>query len=229
MKEVSIKDLSLKIEEVKETDKSGQKIGRIVGYSAAFNNIDHGMDLIERGAFSRTIKNNPAWLVLKDHDPRIRLGYNEEAKEDSRGLLTVSALNLDVKAAFEQFQLSKMAFDMGGKDAQSIGYRAISADNDPDNPGVRRIKEVKMFEHSFVAFGMNDNAFSTAVKSWMSQKGDVGLDEYTDLFFNHMESIGFGHEEVKQALQSGPAAPASDPDLVHSFERAIAVLKTKKE
>lgn len=210
--------------ELKELD---EKTGIIVGYASTFGNIDLGDDIVEKGAFKRTIRDTKGkWPVLKDHMPSIKLGYNTEAEEDDHGLKTKEQLNLESIAGREQFSFAKMALELKTPYGLSIGYSVVKAEPDKERPAVRRLKEVRMWEHSHVTFPMNQAAMITAAKSW-AEKNDLGLDERTDLFFKHMEEIGFKHSQVLEALQRIGAAnrPIEPGDLVHSMDRTIQFLK----
>lgn len=203
-------------------------LGVVVGYAAVFDNIDLGDDVIEKGAFKRTIKSTKGvWPVLANHDPRVKIGFNLSAAEDDHGLLIKEQLALDVQTGREQFALTKLAHAVGGKDGFSIGYSAVNAVPDKERPAVRRLKEVKMYEHSHVTFGMNELALSTAAKAWKIEDPEADLGEYTDLFFKHMEFLGFDLKEVTAALRSRELATKSaDPgQLIHSLDKAINVLK----
>lgn len=211
--------------EVKEASDSGI----IEGYSAVFNNIDFGDDIIEPGAFKKTIKEKKGkWPVLWQHDPSVRIGINLEATEDDYGLKIREQLNLESPKGKEEIAFAKMSLEHGLPFGMSIGYRTIKATPDKERPSVRRLQELKMWEHSHVTFPMNDKTLITAAKSW-NEQGDLGLSAMTDLFFKHMESIGHGHKEVMAALQSlGAAKSFTDPNsLVQSMDRTIQLLRGK--
>jgi hypothetical protein len=219
-KSPEFKNLGFEIKNV-DVDK-----GVIEGYAATFGNIDLGDDVIEFGAFEKTIKESRGvWPILDHHDVRERLGYNREASEDQRGLRVVEQLAMDVQKARDTVAMTKLALDLGGKDGLSIGFLPIQSEPDRDRPQVRRLKEIKMMEHSHVTFGMNPEAFTLAAKSWQYQS-DLGLKDHTDLFFRQMEKMGYKYEDVKQAL-SGAAKNQHDPDqaIVQSADRLLNMLK----
>lgn len=202
--------------------------GIIEGYASVFDNIDLGDDIVERGAFKKTIRDSKGvWPILHMHDPRVKLGYNIEAKEDDHGLYVREQLELDVQAAREQYSLTKLAHKVGGKDGLSIGYGVIKAVPDKERPSVRRLKELKMWEHSHVTFGMNQEAATTAAKSWQDDNVELSLKEHADLFFNHMQFMGFDLKEVRDALHDyGAAKKSINPDkAIQSIDRAINILR----
>jgi HK97 family phage prohead protease len=210
--------------EVKEVSNTGI----IEGYASVFGNIDRGDDIVDKGAFKKTIKESKGkWPILFQHDPAKKIGYNIEATEDDHGLLVKEQLNLESQLGKEEYSFAKMALDLKTPFGLSIGYSPIKAEPDKERPVVRRLKELRMWEHSHVTFPMNQAAMITAAKSWLEKK-DLGLSEYTDLFFKHMEEIGFKHTEVMNALHTiGAAGKSDDSDIVvQSIDRAIAKLKS---
>lgn len=220
-KKPEFKNLSFEI-------KDAEAGGVITGYAAAFGNTDLVDDIIEKGAFKKTIQETGGvWPILKDHDPRNKIGYNLEAEENDRGLFVKEQISLDTQMGKESFALSKLALKVGGKDGLSIGFIPIKAEPNRDKPHIRMIKEVKLLEHSHVTFAANENAFAVAAKHWQINSGDdLGLDQYTDLFFKHMESIGFNHKDVIEALGSYRAAQKTqnNEEINSSIDRAIKIL-----
>lgn len=221
-KKPHFKNIEFKVEDVDDS-------GVVEGYAAAFDNVDLVDDIIQKGAFKKTIQETGGvWPILKDHNPSQKIGFNLEAKEDSRGLFIKEQLALDTQMGHDVFALSKLALEVGGKDGMSIGYFPIKAEPDRDKPHVRILKELKLLEHSHVTFPANEEAFSVAAKSWIeSNEKDMGLGHYTDLFFKHMEVIGYSHRDVIEALQNYEAALGSEnyKHLCDSIDRAIKVLE----
>jgi HK97 family phage prohead protease len=209
--------------EVKEVGENGL----VVGYASVFGNIDLGDDVVEKGAFKKTLKESKGrWPILHQHEPAKKIGYNTEAKEDDHGLLVTEELNVDTQLGREEYSFAKQSLRLGVPFGLSIGYSPTKAVPDKERPVVRRLQEVKMWEHSHVTFGMNQQALITAAKAW-NERRDLGLDELTDVFFKHMEEIGHSHKDVLDALQRiGAAKGSGEPDkLVHSLDRAIQALK----
>lgn len=142
-----------KISEVK-VDGDGRTI---VGYAAAFGNVDRVKDVIEPGAFAKTISENR----------RIKVGYNHfhmigrpmDMVEDEKGLLTESRIS-DTPTGNEVLQLVKD----GVVDAMSIAYEVVKAED--DNDGVRRLKELRLYEYGPVDFPANENALIGGVKQF---------------------------------------------------------------
>ena len=130
----------------------------IYGYAAAFGNIDHGRDVIEKGAFEKT---------LKDRGDRVKVFYNhmtpigkpEVMKEDDTGLYTQSKVSSTPKGD-EVLELAKD----GVITEMSFAYDAIGYSIN-DKSGVRTLTEIKLYEYGPVDFGMNEQATISGVKS----------------------------------------------------------------
>lgn len=206
--------------------KDAPEKGIVSGHAAVFNNIDLAFDIIEEGAFKRTIKSNQNWPILKDHDPRNKIGFNLEAKEDSKGLLIKEQLNLETQMGREVFSLAKQAHEVGGKDALSIGFNVIKGEPDMENPTIRRIKEIKMWEHSHVTFPANLEAYSVAVKDWLDGSKDLGLGDMVENFYRHLVDLGYKIKDIDAALAGKQSAEGDSlAQLQHSIDRALSVFK----
>lgn len=162
--------------EIKSIDEKGM----IEGYASVFGNIDQGYDIVEKGAFKKTIKNSGKKLpVLFNHNQNMQIGWDiGEMKEDDYGLLVKGKLSLEVEKAKDLYVLMKDGEQINGKSeyGMSIGYYTIRAEKDKENPVIRRLKELKLVEYSLVTFPMNDLATVTAAKS----NGDLIEDELLD-------------------------------------------------
>jgi uncharacterized protein len=63
---------------------------RIAGYAAIFDCVDHGGDIVRKGAFAKAAATLP---LLRQHDSRRRIGTVELAEEDARGLRIIASLS----------------------------------------------------------------------------------------------------------------------------------------
>ena len=129
------------------------------GYASVFKNIDSYRDVIEPGAFTKTIQESKRVKVLWQHDPWQPIGKPILMQEDSHGLY--------VKAKISKTERGKEAMQLmkdGVIDELSIGFNTVKDEWDHTN-NVRRIKEVRLWEFSPVTFAANDQAGITAVKS----------------------------------------------------------------
>ena len=137
--------------------------GIAAGYASTFNVVDDGDDVVEPGAFSRTIN---SWgpegadriKALYQHDPAWLVGKPIELHEDDNGLYHKTKFSLDNAMSNDVFVLvrDKVITE------QSIGYDVVKREM---KDGVRHLKELKLWEYSFVTFGMNQYTPITSVKS----------------------------------------------------------------
>ena len=140
--------------------------GEFSGYASTFGSVDLGGDVVEKGAYKKTLKESQGRIpILDHHDPTRQIGWNVEAYEDARGLFVRGLLDLNVKAARERHSLMKMAQSIGGRTGLSIGFRTIKDEPDRKRPEIRRLKEIQLMEYSVVTFPMNLQAGVVSVKA----------------------------------------------------------------
>ncbi len=189
-----IKSFPFKIDRVEEG-------GEFFGYASTFNNLDLGGDVVEPGAFRKTLRESGGKIpVLDHHDPQKQIGWNLEAGEDRFGLFVRGQLNLNVQLARERHSLMKQAAHIGGKTGLSIGFRTIKEEPDPGNNRIRHLKEIQLFEYSLVSFPMNPQAAVTQVKFKQNLLGDFLKQE-----------IGMNAEQAKAALAGLLPLLSSEP------------------
>jgi len=146
--------VDLVIDEV-ETD------GSFSGYASLFGLVDLGKDVVERGAFAKSLRARGASGIrmLFQHDPNEPIGVWTEVKEDARGLFVRGRLANGVGRARDVLSLMRN----GALDGLSIGFRAVRAKNDSAS-GVRHIYEADLWEISVVTFPMLPEARIDMVK-----------------------------------------------------------------
>jgi len=146
--------------EIKEVSEKGI----FTGYGSIFGNEDQGNDIMQKGAFTKSLVNRPVSKVklLYQHKTDEPIGIFEEIHEDSKGLFVKGKLAMGTQKGREAYELLKM----GALDGMSIGFRA-----DPEKQGynenkrgVRTLKEVDLMEISLVTFPMNESALIETVK-----------------------------------------------------------------
>ena len=129
------------------------------GYASVFNNKDSHDDVIEKGAFTKTIQERGHKVkVLWQHDMWTPIGKAIEMKEDNYGLF--------VKAQISDTDEGRRAMTLikdGVIDELSIGYSVVKDEIDRDT-GIRKLKELKLFEFSPVTFAANEQAVITGAK-----------------------------------------------------------------
>lgn len=145
--------------EIKSLDESGL----FEGYAAIFDIEDEGGDIIERGAFKKTLKEQKSFPIWYNHeykfDPTaLPIGVHMDGHEDDHGLFVKGHLNLDIPRAREVYSLVKQ----GAIRKMSIGYMVVKH---AYQGHTRRLKELKLGEYSLVPFPMQEHALVTGVKS----------------------------------------------------------------
>lgn len=161
------KQLRMSIKELSEE-------GKFQGYLSVFNNIDQGGDLVEPGAFKKTLNENKAFPLLWAHssqDPSLVIG-TFHGKEDKRGLLIDGEFFLDQEGGRKAHDVVKKLHGKGVKVGLSIGYKALQweIDEGENKEQIRRLKEVQLYEGSMTLFPMNQEALVQAVKEGLEQK-----------------------------------------------------------
>jgi HK97 family phage prohead protease len=134
--------------------------GSFEGYASIFNKVDLQDDLVEPGAFAKSIKHHKgSFPMLWQHDRAQPIG-SVEAEEDDRGLRVKGRLALGVTKARDVYELLRAKIIAG----LSIGYKAVKEGFDQDT-GVRRLKEILLWEVSAVTFPANPAARVRRIKS----------------------------------------------------------------
>ncbi len=152
-----MKNIKFKNFEIKSINENENELF-IEGYGATFGNIDAANDIIEKGAFTKTISENKDRIAFcYQHDIYTPIGKIDDIKEDELGLyikVRVSDSEDDIKTKIKEGILKEM----------SIGYTTIKSDYDSETK-IRHIKEVKLWEISLVTIAMNPLAVITGLKS----------------------------------------------------------------
>ena len=141
-----------------------ERYGKFEGYGSVFGNKDLGNDVIEKGAFSNSLKRKKPNQVklLYQHKTDMPIGVFEEIKEDGHGLYVKGKLALQTQAGKEAYELMKM----GALDGLSIGFKVNPDMVSYDKRSRKRlIKEVDLMEISLVTFPMNPKATVRSVKA----------------------------------------------------------------
>jgi HK97 family phage prohead protease len=141
--------------------------GQYEGYFSVFGNVDDGGDVVEPGAFTKTINERGKRVkVFYMHDWTKLIGPPPDVlREDPRGLYAAGHLTMDSLWGKEAWALMKD----GALTEGSFGYEAIADKTEFDQHGNRHLKEVKLYEISPVPLGMNALTEIRAVKAAMLQ------------------------------------------------------------
>jgi hypothetical protein len=162
--------------------------GRFRGLASVFGTIDQGGDIVQPGAFKRTLaehaKNGTRVVMLRDHNPSDPVGIWESIKETPKGLEVVGKLTLGVAKAKETLALLKDQALTG----LSIGYRVAMASRHPKT-GARLLDDVHLAEISLVSMPMHPGARVVSVKA--DEIGDIRE------FETFLREAGWSRERAK--------------------------------
>lgn len=138
--------------------------GYFEGMLSPYGNVDQGGDVVERGAYTKTIQDQGSTRpLLWQHKSDCPIGQIELV-DTPEGLTVKGQLLMDLPEAKKAHLLMKARIVKG----LSIGFSTVK---DSIENGVRRLKELKLFEGSVVTFPMNSAALITSVKGHET-KGD---------------------------------------------------------
>lgn len=216
--DMGIKNFELKIEDADAK-------GIIRGFASTFGNIDLGDDVIDAGAFKKTLKESKGKIpILADHNPTTQIGWNLRAEESDKGLYVEGQLNMEDPLARARYALAKQALDIGAPMGLSIGYGVVKAMPDEERPRVRRLKEIKLYEYSIVTFPMNTQALITAAKAFdaITDKG-----EFIRAVLTKSKTFGLPLNALTEALleEAAKGSIENDPQIMQSEDRVNAKLQ----
>jgi len=218
-KSFDFKVLDVKEEIRKKADGKEENYGVIYGYASTFGNVDQGGDIVEKGAFTESLKENkkPYIKMKYQHSYHDIIGGFpiDSIKEDDKGLFVKGEINLGVQKGRETYALAKQ----GVLSDFSIGYFIINASEDyilrgEERIPVKRLKTIDLREISVVGEPMNTEAEFTEVKSKSVEDGE--LDTNND--FNDDEIEGLNIEDDKAV--SGGNLPLAARDMKWSEREA---------
>lgn len=191
MSEMQHKSVALEIKREPDED------GIFEGYASVFGVVDQGMDVVERGAFAKSLGSGRKVKMLWQHDSAQVIGIWDEIREDERGLYVKGRLLKEVQKGREAMALLKV----GAIDSMSIGYRTIEAVPEA-NGRVRKLTEVDLFEISLVTFPMLPDAKITSVKSITTERE----------FEQFLRDAGYSRKEAAAITLHGYKAIATQRD-----------------
>ena len=189
-------------------ESSDENTGEFSGYAAVFGNLDDGNDIIEKGAFAKTIAadldrikilalHNSSWLPV---------GKPLELREDEHGLfiwgkISDTSMGRDVMTLLRDGVLGEL----------SIGYDAVDFEWDGDS-GIRHLKEIKLWEVSIVTWAMNDEVTIDEVKSMAEAlKAEAASGKLTEAKANNLKPFLTAIRELVEVLSPLLAKPKPEP------------------
>ena len=173
------------------------------GYASTFGNRDLVGDIVERGAFAKTIQERfPKGMVKvlwQHYDP---MGMPKHMEEDSKGLYVVAKVS-KTRENQDRLQLMKD----GVVDRLSIGYDVVKREvDDSAKDRTVRLKELKLYEFSPVTFPANEEAVITGVKG------------------RELEELLKRIPQLEQYLKAGRVLSAANRQKVEAAIKALQAL-----
>ena len=194
----------------------GEGVGKITGYGSVFGNVDSYGDVVERGAFTRSLKERGLPVMLWQHNQDEPIGVWTKATEDEHGLLLEGEINLKVQRGIEAYELAKQ----GAFKGLSIGYYTVGSNTDKD--GLRHLTDLDLFEVSAVTFPANRAANITGVKA----------EEMTERQFeDFLREAGFSRSQAKAIVAKGFRASqalrdADAAEVVAGLQKTLNILRS---
>lgn len=197
---------------------------------SSFDNVDYGGDIVRKGAFTKTFSEggNRIKHVL-DHSLKSTavVGLPVKMYETDKHAVVESKINLDKEIGRDLFSDYKF-FQSNGKSLEhSFGYLTTKAGSTKLKG--EEILELKMFEYSTVAIGMNPDTPVLGIKSW-SEEDIPLLEEYLRKYDvsnqkgKQIESIIL---QIKELKEPGKTTPDDEP-VIPLTKQLNEILKTKK-
>lgn len=185
--------------------------GTFTGILSAYGNVDYGNDVVEPGAYRKTIAENPSIKMLWQHDSDEVIGVLS-LQDSPEGLKVEGKLNLDdsVPRAKQAYSTMKFLQEHGLTMGLSIGYEVIKREI---KDGIRYLKELRLREGSIVTEPMNPLCMVTDVKAADSGEKDFAstLEEIRlwstkyqlmDALESSLNDVFYGESNAETAISS---------------------------
>jgi hypothetical protein len=223
---VERRDFNLKIKSIDDT-------GTFVGMGAVYNNVDLGGDVIQPGAFARTLSAGKKFPILWQHQPDNPIG-SCLVTDTPAGLQVNGTLELSDPTAKKAYTFMKAGVIKG----LSIGYDTVQSNYDGD---IRNLTELKLLEISCVTFPMNEAALVSGVKSLSDEdraKHFKGIDTHRKsidrsqrAIAGHLKALFDGLDDEDEfndpALLENDEGDGSDEEMSKAFLVELQKLATQ--
>lgn len=173
--------------ELKAVDDGSSGRAKISGYGNVFNVVDSYEEVVDKGAFVKSISSKLPKMLLQHSWDDVG-GIWTLAREDDHGLYLEGELNLDVQKSREYYSLIKQ----GALNGLSIGFRTIDSYYSEKN--IRHLREVDLMEVSIVTFPANEQSLITHVRS-----NNMTVREFEEF----LRDAGFSRTQSKTIVSKG--------------------------
>lgn len=197
--------------------------GTFSGYGSIFGNMDSHGDIVQRGAFAKSIqRHNERGTRPKlfwQHDMHQPIGSWTTVQEDEKGLYLEGRFNMEVQKGREAYALLKA----GDIDGLSIGYRTIKERRD-NVKSANMLEELDLIETSVVSLGSNDLALVGAVKNIRGEELP-SLSSFEDFLreagFSKTEATAIAGNGLSHLLRSESDSEPTGADFASAFIEAM--------
>jgi len=193
--------------------------GIIEGYASVYGVQDLLGDVVQPGAFAKTITTHTAAgtrpAMLWAHDQSRVVGQWSSISDDGRGLLVRGQLNLKTIEGREAFA----SVEAGDLDGLSIGF-FVPPNGSKYQAGANLLTEIELHEISLVSCPANQAARITSVKSLPSKPKTLRE------FESALRELGFSRAEAVAIAKNGftEAEKAEEADLVNQLAELIKLI-----
>lgn len=166
--------------------------GEIEGLAVGYGNVDHGNDIVMRGAITKSLEGRKSLPMLLYHDHKRPVGVWNEFQETSEGLL--------VKGRFSQSAAGREAKEdarSGALGGLSMGFKTLKQRFEGKT---RHLVEVALHEISLVTIPMNPMTLVTGVKDITGAGGLPTLPEFENFL---REAGGFSKSQAAAIAGKG--------------------------
>lgn len=209
--------------EIKEISEEGQ----FSGYLSTFGNVDQGGDVVDAGAFKKTLREKKSFPLTWAHSanhPDLVIG-SFSGQEDEKGLLVDGEFFMDLEGGQKAYKTAKKLFEKKIKMGLSMGYKTVKYVNESiENMLIRRLKEVKLNEGALTLFPMNEEARIESIKSKVEHDPKKGTFLITCASCG--ETLEMEPEEVSTLIKSSNRGDEPDKKFLSSLEGIAENLKS---
>lgn len=157
---LQVKDFDFKVKESNIVKQGDKEFFVFKGYASTFGNVDRVGDVVVKGAFEKTLLENPNPPLLFAHKRDEPLGVFDEIKEDAKGLYVEGRMPMSDSYVKERI-VPQM--QVGSIRKMSIGYSVKKWQYDEDKD-IFYLLEIVLYEASLVTIPANDQADINPVK-----------------------------------------------------------------
>lgn len=211
--------------------KSYQDSGKVEGYVSIYGNKDLNGDIVEPGAFSKTVSESGGEVVMLLHHDRTRPIGMAKLEEREKGLFLSGQIATDLPDG----ELAHKQAAKGLLRGLSIGYRTVKEMWD-DMAKAFRLYEVKLFEASLVTIPANPLTLIESVKAEQDLIARAAEDikagrtlsaatrKRLEAAIEEIQALLTQADASEEAANGGKSATADEP-LMHSLRGLTAILR----